>query len=66
MDSFDEIKCEAIPYDFVTTKVGKKFIGPDPTDNLEAWKNYKTQDVPVPIIIWGSRKTTPIKEEYLL
>lgn len=63
LSPFKGVNLEPIPFDFAKTKVGKSFATNN--DNLETWIKYKTHNNNIPIIVWGSRKTDPIKEEYV-
>ena len=65
INGFTEVKYEAIPFKFAETPKGKPFADSKKIDHLDAWVKYKTFDNYIPIIVWGSRKSAPIKEEYL-
>ena len=65
---FDEIKCEPIPFRFAKTPKGKPFVSASNSDHLDAWVKYKQASNPkgpVYLIAWGSRKASPIIEEYI-
>lgn len=65
INGFTEVKYEAIPFKFAETPKGKPFADSKKIDHLDTWVKYKTFDNYIPIIVWGSRKSAPIKEEYL-
>ena len=62
---FTEAKYEPIPFKFAETPKGKPFADSGNIDHLDAWVKYKANECQLALIVWGSRKASPIKEEYL-
>ena len=62
---FTEVKYEAIPFKFAETPKGKPFADSKKIDHLDAWVKYKSTECQLSLIVWGSRKATPIQEEYI-
>jgi hypothetical protein len=64
INGFTEVKYEAIPFKFAETPKGKPFADSKKIDHLDTWVKYKTFDNYIPIIVWGSRKSAPIKSTF--
>jgi len=60
-----QVKYEPIPFKFAETPKGKPFADSGNIDHLDAWVKYKAHECPLSLIVWGSRKVSPIKEEYI-
>ena len=65
INGFTEVKYEAIPFKFAETPKGKPFADSKKIDHLDAWVKYKSAECKLSLIVWGSRKASPIKEEYI-
>jgi len=60
-----QVKYEPIPFRFAQTPKGIPFADSKKIDHLDAWVKYKAHECPLSLIVWGSRKESPIKEEYI-
>ena len=65
INGFTELKYEPIPFKFAETPKGKPFADSKKIDHLDAWVKYKASECKLALIVWGSRKATPIQEEYI-